>query len=145
MEFKGRRKRRQASGDGQNALPATIDADQPANADPDRSSGQLREQIPPHVWEILQNAGEEAARRLYDLLRSPQFARYAPSAQARLIELGLTRAYGLPVRRSIDLSLTSDDADAVAQSLLDLGASLPERKSIIDISPQDSSSQDKTH
>lgn len=114
------------------SLPAVSQPKKNANAAPDRSSGQP-DAIPPHVWETLQNAGEEAARRLYDLLRSPRFANYSPSAQARLIELGLTRAYGLPVRRSIDLKLTSDDADAVAQSLIDLGASLPERKSMIDV------------
>ena len=77
----------------------------------------------------MQSAGEAAAQRLLDLLNSPSFTSYAPSAKARLIELALTRAYGLPVRRSIDVQLSSSDADAVAASLDALRDALPERQS----------------
>jgi len=85
--------------------------------------------VPAHVWRTLQAAGEEAAQRLLSILRSPQFASYAPTAQKALIELALTRAYGLPVRRSIEVNLSTDDADAVAASLASLRDALPERQS----------------
>lgn len=90
-------------------------------------AGAPQEGIPAHVWMLLQQAGEEAAARLLELLRSPRFKSYAPSAQKALIELALTRAYGLPVRRSLSVSLQSDDADAIAASLMSLQDSLPER------------------
>jgi len=96
--------------------------------------------IPPHVWSLLAEAGEQAAVRLLEALRSPRWSSYAPTSQARLIELAMVRAYGLPVRRSIDVTLTSSDADAVAQSLAALTQSLPERPDIdrdnvIDLNP----------
>ena len=83
--------------------------------------------IPPHVWDLLQRAGERGAERLLELLESPAFKNYAPSAKARLIELAMVRAYGLPVRRSVEVKLSSDDTDAVAASLASLRDSLPER------------------
>jgi len=86
------------------------------------------EGIPAHVWQLLQEAGEQAASKLLDMLKSKAFDSYAPTAKARLIELAFTRAYGLPIRRSVDVSLSSSDADAVAQSLLALRDSLPERR-----------------
>lgn len=82
--------------------------------------------IPPHVWHLLQQAGELAATRLVGLLQSPRFASYAPTAQKALIELALTRAYGLPIRRALNVNLSSTDADAVAASLNDLASALPE-------------------
>ena len=86
--------------------------------------------IPPHVWELLQEAGEEAASRLVSLLKSPRFASYKPSEQRSLIDLALTRAYGLPVRREVSLNLSSSDTDAVAASIAALGdaLTLPERQ-----------------
>ena len=84
--------------------------------------------IPDHVWALLQASGEQAAQRLLDILQSPRFPSMAPSAQARLIELAMVRAYGLPVRRSVDVQLTSSDADAVAASLQALQDHLPERQ-----------------
>ncbi len=84
--------------------------------------------IPAHVWATLQEAGEEAAQRLLELLRSPSFKSYAPTAQKALIELALTRAYGLPVRRSVNVDLSTEDSDAIAASLIDLREALPERQ-----------------
>ncbi len=81
--------------------------------------------IPPHVWSLLQQAGEAAAGRLRDLLKSPDFASYAPTAKARLIELALVRAYGLPIRRAVTVNLSGDD---VAKSLAELSDMLPERQ-----------------
>jgi hypothetical protein len=86
----------------------------------------LNPDIPPHVWAILQSAGETAAARLLQILQSPRFPDIAPSAQRGLIELALTRAYGLPIRKALNLNLSSNDADAVAASLADLGDALPE-------------------
>jgi hypothetical protein len=83
--------------------------------------------IPAHVWEALQQAGELAAGRLREILASPKFSQFAPTAQARLIELALTRAYGLPIKRSLSVNLSSGDTDAIAASLLGLGDALPER------------------
>jgi hypothetical protein len=83
--------------------------------------------IPPHVWDMLQEAGEEAARLLRDILAGPAFRAYKPSDQRSLIELALTRAYGLPVRRSLAVNLNTDDADAIAASLMGLHDALPER------------------
>lgn len=83
--------------------------------------------IPAHVWALLQEAGEEAAQRLVELLQPQRFNGLAGSVQRALLDLALTRAYGLPVRRSVSVSLSSDDADAVAASLVALRDSLPER------------------
>lgn len=88
--------------------------------------GPIGEGIPAHVWTMLQTAGELAAQRLVELLRSPSFKQYSPQAQRGLIELALTRAYGLPIRRAVNLNLSSTDADAVAASLADMAQHLPE-------------------
>ncbi|MDJ0828135.1 MAG: hypothetical protein QNJ16_21885 [Rhodobacter sp.] len=94
--------------------------------------------IPPHVWSLLQEAGEAAAEKLLAILTSPTFSTYAPTAQARLIELAMTRAYGLPVRRSVNVELSSDDADAVAASIAALRGSLPEvAPRVVDVTPTD--------
>ena len=73
--------------------------------------------IPDDVWALLQDSGKRAAERLYQMLDGAAFTSYSPTARARLIELALVRAYGLPVKRSIDVSISTDDADAVAASL----------------------------
>jgi hypothetical protein len=75
----------------------------------------------------LQEAGEEAAQRLLELLQPLTFKALPGSVQRALLDLALTRAYGLPVRRSVSVNLSSDDADAVAASLASLADSLPER------------------
>lgn len=75
---------------------------------------------------MLQEAGELAAQRLVELLQSPRFPAYSPQAQRGLIELALTRAYGLPIRKALNLNLSTSDADAVAASLNDLVQNLPE-------------------
>jgi hypothetical protein len=82
--------------------------------------------IPPHVWAMLQTAGETAAARLVQILQSPKFGQYPPSAQRGLIELALTRAYGLPIRKALNVNLSTSDSDAVAASLADLASNLPE-------------------
>lgn len=122
--------------------PLQVSGPLPADDVPDAAQGALpspADGIPPHVWALLQSAGHEAAQKLLALLRSPTFSTFAPSSQARLIELALTRAYGLPVRRSVSVNLNSDDADAVAASLLDLADNLPERRAAArarDITPE---------
>ena len=104
------------------------------------SMAQQAPDIPPHVWQMLQTAGEEAAAQLLELLRSPKFKTFRPSEQRSLIDLALTRAYGLPVKRSINVDLTSTDADAVAASLLGLHDQLPERRSPAPNSPDSAKS-----
>ena len=103
----------------------------PAEAQPDDASdvpAAPQEGIPAHVWQTLQEAGEEAAQRLLELLQPPRFNKLAGSVQRALLDLALTRAYGLPIRRAVSVNLTSDDADAVAASLASLADSLPERR-----------------
>ena len=115
----------------------------PAQIDPPGDLPAPQEGIPPHVWALLQEAGEEAAQRLTELLQPIRFNKLAGSVQRALLDLALTRAYGLPVRRSVNVSLTSDDSDAVAASLADLRDSLPERRpSPRDITPAGDSTLD---
>lgn len=120
-KFQGRRKRSTAAPD---AAPDA--APEPVLQGDVLGPSALQGDIPAHVWQSLQDAGELAAARLVEVLRSPAFKSYAPSAQRGLIELALTRAYGLPIRRALNLNLSSNDADAVAASLDDLRAALPE-------------------
>lgn len=127
---KRRERRAQASGDIRTAIAPS----EPASGSPEAAMAASGD-IPDHVWNMLQEAGEEAARRLRDMLQGPAFASFKPTERTRLIELALTRAYGLPVRRSVEVKLSSDDADAVAASLLSLGESLPERRTMRDITP----------
>jgi hypothetical protein len=83
--------------------------------------------IPPAVWSDICAAGAAAAQRLRHLLEhGPAWAKLPATTQARLIELALTRAYGAPVAKTLSLSLSSSDADAVAASLAGFAASLPE-------------------
>jgi len=91
------------------------------------TGADVAEGIPAHVWALLSEAGELAAERLRDILASPRFASFRPSEQRALIDLALTRAYGLPVRRSLSVSLSSSDTDAIAASLIGLQDALPER------------------
>ena len=110
------------------SLPPPLPQDAPA---PDALDGDVLPMspvgdIPPHVWALLQQAGELAAEKLVAILQSPRFASYAPTAQRALIELALTRAYGLPIRRALNVNLSSSDSDAVAHSLADLAGALPE-------------------
>lgn len=118
--------KRSPKGPVRHALPAPPQDSEALSGDvlPDATS--LNADIPPHVWQMLQQAGETAAARLVQILQSPRFASYAPSAQRGLIELALTRAYGLPIRKALNVNLSSSDADAVAASLSDLAGSLPE-------------------
>lgn len=88
--------------------------------------GPIGEGIPPHVWAVLQQAGEVAAQRLLEILAAPSFKTLPASAQRGLLELALVRAYGLPVRRAVNVNLSSTDADAVAASLADMAQHLPE-------------------
>jgi len=109
-----------------------LQSEAPAPANPEASQpvaplSAHAADIPEHVWIMLQQAGEKAAERLLDILRAPSFPKLAPSSQARLIELAFVRAYGLPVRRSVEINLSTSDADAVAASLAALADSLPER------------------
>jgi hypothetical protein len=75
---------------------------------------------------LLQRGGEVAAQRLLSILQSPSFATMPPASQRAFIDLALTRAYGLPVRRAVNVNLSSSDADAVAASLSDIAQHLPE-------------------
>lgn len=122
------------------ASPDTTPA--PRSAAPDDDGAILgpspSDDIPPHVWSLLQGAGEEAAHRLLELLQPVQFSALAGSVQRALIDLALTRAYGLPVRRSVTVALSSSDTDAVAASLAALADSLPERRAAPrDVTPRD--------
>lgn len=129
--YRPRLARSQDSATAAEALPdkATLPPDPvPAvSDDPSVADSPLPAGLPQHVAATLAQAGERAAQRLLEILTSKAFERYRPSEQRALIELALTRAYGLPVRREVSVSLTSDDSDAVAASLAQLaGRPLPE-------------------
>lgn len=82
--------------------------------------------VPDHVWTALQMAGEAAAVRLAEILRSPKFTMYPPAAQKSLIELALTRAYGATTRKTVKVTLSSNGNDAIATSLAGMVDLLPE-------------------
>lgn len=121
-------------------------ASEPQKAETPSTGADLSDGIPAHVWALLSEAGELAAERLRDLLASPRFATFRPAEQRALIDLALTRAYGLPVRRSLSVSLTSSDTDAIAASLIGLQDALPERASAApeprDVTPPDTETGD---
>ena len=120
-KLEGRRSRLQGAKTSED-LPAV------SKTTADQTPSEGGEAIPDHVWQVLQQAGDKAAQRLLELLEAASFSKLAPTAQARVIELALTRAYGLPVRRSVNVDLSSSDADAVAASLAALTDALPERQ-----------------
>lgn len=97
--------------------------------------------IPDHVWVMLQEAGEAAAERLLELLQPAAFAKLKDGTQKALIDLAMTRAYGLPVKTQV--KVVTGEADAVAASLAQLAGQLPERHGAgdtIDVSPEPSPS-----
>jgi hypothetical protein len=163
MAFEGRRakgaqpRQKEALGDRsppvRHPLPSDADMATPALSgevyEPS-SPSSLGADIPPHVWALLQQAGETAATRLVQVLQSPRFTSYAPSAQRGLIELALTRAYGLPIRKALNLNLSTSDSDAVAASLADLAANLPEnaqtrvKEALSRVFPEDPSQKSDT-
>lgn len=103
-------------------------APQDAASDPQQlAMSQQSPDIPEHVWAVLREAGEEAANRLLQILQSPRFPTLRGSEQRALIALAFDRAYGLPVRRSLSVNLSSDNSDAIAASLHSLQDALPER------------------
>lgn len=56
-----------------------------------------------------------------------------------LIKLGglvMTRAWGAPEQRAVNLNVSAEYADAVAASLGGLHAQLPEQRGVIDVSPE---------
>jgi hypothetical protein len=126
MAFKGRRARSQSPAIVQHEPIGTGPKDGTAADNVTVMPNGIGQDIPPHVWNLLQTAGELGAARLVQILQSPAFPSMAPSAQRGLIELALTRAYGLPIRKALNVNLTTGDADAVAASLADLASNLPE-------------------
>jgi hypothetical protein len=101
------------------------------------------ERIPAHVWEVLQECGEEAAYRLRELLQSEKFNKLGASNQAQLIRLGFEYVYGkpeTPTKQKVSTKLTGDQADAVAASLANLAgnAQLPEYMDLFkEVEPDD--------
>lgn len=121
------------SGEFDTARNAAIDGvvmsdDDNATQDAAQALQAQSSHIPPSVWQTLQDAGQIAAEKLLALLNNATFDTLAPRDKRALIELALTRAYGLPVKREVSVSLSSSDGDAVAASLAALSArvTLPE-------------------
>lgn len=52
--------------------------------------------IPHDVWELIQETGELATRRLHEIISGPRFMRLRAGDQAKLIALAQNRAYGMP-------------------------------------------------
>lgn len=110
---------------------------QPSDDTPSEVTVMPSDDIPLHVQQMLSEAGEMAADRLLEMLSPVRFRKLTGSVQRAILDLAFTRAYGLPVRRSVALNVDSSKLDAVAASLASLSASLPERQSgtVIDAEP----------
>ena len=103
-----------------------------------QAENDLLADIPKEVAELIEKAGLLASAHMVTLLSDTEKLKGQPlAAQRALVDLALTRAYGLPVRRSLNLNLHGDAADAVQASLNELTNELPERKrpTIKDITP----------
>ena len=123
-------------------LPAVIPGSDEGGDDQSPAAAALGQERPPnvpeHVWQNLQSAGERAAERLLDELQSPTFERLKPGEKRALIELALNRAYGPPVKREVSVQLSAEMGDAVTESLASLAATdLPELR---DVTPAPQSS-----
>lgn len=85
--------------------------------------------ISQEVWDLIQENGELATRRLNEILHSPRFPRLRASDQAKLIALAQNRAYGMPHNNNATGSKRSGSVSDVTQAELnDLAAraALPE-------------------
>ena len=94
----------------------------------------LKDRIPDHLWSLVQEIGEHALNRLFEIVSSSSFHRYKGSDQTKLLAMALERAYGkpdAPVRKSLSLNLNTSDSDAVNAALARLSdtATLPEYQS----------------
>ena len=91
----------------------------------------LKDRIPDHLWSLVQEIGEHALNRLFEIVSSPTFYKYRGSDQTKLLMMAIERAYGkpdAPVRKSVNLNLSSSDNDAVNAALARLSdnVDLPE-------------------
>lgn len=89
--------------------------------------------IPQEIWDLIQENGELATRRLNEILSGPRFHRLRAGDQAKLIALAQNRAYGLPETNRVDTSKrkagTSDVTQAELNALVGR-ATLPEYRRI---------------
>ena len=86
------------------------------------------EKIPNHVWTILSECGETAAERLQEMLTDRHFHGLRGSDKANLIRMAFEYAYGkpdAPLKRSVNLNLSSDSTDAVQAAMAKLAAAVP--------------------
>ena len=91
----------------------------------------LKDRIPDHLWSLVQEIGEHGLNRLFEIISSPTFYKYKGSDQTKLLAMAIERAYGkpdAPIRKSVNLNLSSSDTDAVnaALSRLSDNVDLPE-------------------
>lgn len=106
-------------------LPATHAEVLPGESQPAMPLGS----VPEHVAAVFMQVAEKAADRLNHMVSDDKVWRaMKPSEQKALIELVFLRAYGAPINRSLSVELTSDDADAVAKSLVAMHERLPEQR-----------------
>ena len=86
--------------------------------------------IPMHVWDLIQENGEIATEKLNQILLSPRFMRIRPGDQAKLIALAQNRAYGTPKQNKVDPRRSTGLIDVTAKELQDLAnrTMLPEYK-----------------
>lgn len=85
--------------------------------------------IPAEVWDLIQENGELATKRLNEILTSPRFHRIRAGDQAKLIALAQNRAYGMPQSNRDNSSKRQTNASDVTQAALNALASraaLPE-------------------
>jgi hypothetical protein len=89
--------------------------------------------ISQEVWDLIQENGELATRRLNEILVGPRFHRLRAGDQAKLIALAQNRAYGMPLTNNVDKSKTRTGTGDVTQAELNKlagRAALPEYKKI---------------
>jgi len=87
------------------------------------------EKIPAHVWRKLSDCGEKAAERLCEMLSDEKFHKLRGSDKTNLIRMAFEYAYGkpdAPLKRSVNLNLSSDNSDAVQSAMAKLAAAVPE-------------------
>lgn len=96
------------------------------------------EKIPDKVWKILSGCGEKAADRLQEMLASEHFHNLRGSDKTNLIRMAFEYAYGkpdAPLKRSVNLNLSSSNTDAIQSAMLKLANAVPDYD--IDATPID--------
>ena len=117
-------KRRTQPQDAPPIQPAIKDPDTPHTSQ-NEAQDAILDDLPEDVAQLLAKAGVLAAKHLVHILSDPkELARHPLAAQRAILDLAITRAYGLPIRKSVTVNLSTSEADAVTQSLQELSSNI---------------------